>query len=163
MLVIVHVRRPGAPDEWPNDQAKPSTGPVTLPRSYRVPTAVVAAKYTVVALFVLAALVVPGRPATALAGLAALAVAVYATRDLLARERLRIDRDGLTVVHGFAGHGQLRWDQIERIRVDERLRLGIRTQLLEVDAGDWIGLYGRSELGADPSAVLSAIDAARAG
>lgn len=162
--VIVQIRRPGAPDGPPDDRDdspnEPSE-PLTLPRSYRVPTNVLAAKFAVAAAFGVAAIVVPGPTATVLAAVAGLATAGYASRDLVARERIRIEPDGIVVVHGFAGRGHLRWDQIERVRVDERLRLGVRTQLLEVDAGDWIGLYGRHELGAEPDAVAAAIDTAR--
>jgi hypothetical protein len=132
-----------------------------LPLSYRVPAGVVGTKFVLAVGFALTALLANGRTSTIVAALAAVGMTTYGLRDVLARERLRVDADGLTVVHGFAGRSRFGWDQIERVRVDERLRVGVRSQLLEVDAGDWIGLYGRLELGADPEDVRTAIDAAR--
>jgi Bacterial PH domain len=126
-----------------------------------VATWVVATKFAVAGVFALTALLANGRTPMIIALLAAVGMATYGLRDVLVRERLRVEADGLTVVHGFASRGRLGWDQIERVRVDERLRLGVRTQLLEVDAGDWIGLYGRYELDAEPEAVVAAIDTAR--
>jgi len=169
--VIVHVRNPGVPDEPSDRRAESPAGPPTLPPStppnhqlplsYRVPAWVVATKFALAFVFALAAVLANGDTSTIVAALAAVGMTIYGLRDVLARERLRVEADGLTVVHGFAGRGRFGWDQIERVRVDERLRLGIRSQLLEVDAGDWIGLYGRLELGAEPDDVRAAIDAAR--
>jgi hypothetical protein len=169
--VIVHVRSPGVPDEPSDDRADTPTPPQhhslpvsdRVPLSYRVAAWVVLTKFALAAVFALAALLANGRTPMIIAALAAVGMVVYGLRDVVARERLRVEADGLTVVHGFAGRGRLGWDQIERVRVDERLRLGVRTQLLEVDAGDWIGLYGRYELDAEPEAVVAAIDAARRG
>jgi len=159
--VIVHVRNPGVPDEPSDGSSERPVGPPTLPLSYRVPTWVVVTKFAAAGVFALAAVLASGRTPTVVAGIAAAGMAIYGLRDVLTRERLRVETDGLTVVHGIAGRARLGWNQIERIRVDERLRLGVRTQLLEVDAGEWIGQYGRYELDADPEDVAAAIEAAR--
>ncbi len=119
--MIVHVRNPGVPDEPSDDRSEPPVGPPTLPLSYRVPRWVVVAKFALAGVFVLTALLANGRTAMVVAWLAAAGMAIYGLRDVLTRERLRVETDGLTVVHGFAGRGRLGWDQIERIQVDERL------------------------------------------
>lgn len=92
---------------------------------------------------------------------AAAALAGWALRDLVAPVRLAADPDGVTVVVGFAGRRRLAWSQIERVRVDRRDRLGLRTRLLEVDAGDGLYLFSEHDLGADPEEVLGALLALR--
>ena len=171
--MIVHVRRPGGPEEPSDDRAASAAGPPTerptgplppadpLPLSFRVATWVVVTKFALAAVFAVTALLAGADSTAIIAALAAVGLAVYGLRDVLARERLRVDSDGLTVIHGFARRGRLGWDRIERVRLNEQSRLGVRIELLEVDAGDWIGLYGRHELGAEPEAVAAAIDAVR--
>jgi hypothetical protein len=90
-----------------------------------------------------------------------LGLAGWALRDLIAPVRLAADPDGITVVVGFAGHRRLGWSEIERVRLDRRDRLGVRTQLLEVDAGDHLYLFSRYDLGAEPEGVLDALLALR--
>ena len=64
-------------------------------------------------------------------------LAGWALRDLIAPVRLAADADGVTVVTGFARRRRhLPWAQIERVRVDRRDRLGLRSEMLEIDAGD---------------------------
>ncbi|NJC68721.1 PH domain-containing protein [Planosporangium thailandense] len=91
---------------------------------------------------------------------AAAALAAFALRDLMAPVRLAADAGGVTVVTGFAGHRHLPWASIERIRVDERHRLGVRSQLLEIDAGDSLHLFSGYELSApceDVAVVLQGL------
>lgn len=85
------------------------------------------------------------------------ALAVFALRDVLARERLAADRDGVVVVRGYAARRRLAWSEIEAVRVDERLRLGARMQALEIDATDHIYIFGQNELGADPAEVYATL------
>src|SRR5512132_3065719 len=75
-------------------------------------------------------------PGLVLAVVAAVVLAVYAMRDVIAPVRLAADQDGVTVVTGFAGRRRIPWDEVERIRVDVRSRLGLRAELLEIDTGD---------------------------
>ena len=87
-------------------------------------------------------------PARALfGGLAALVVGGYTVRDLLAPRRLHADATGVTLVAGFLGRRRLAWEQIERVRVDERRRLGLRSELLEIDSGDGLHLFSGYDLG----------------
>jgi Bacterial PH domain len=149
ILVIVYV--PG-----PSDPSEPG-----LPLSYQVPRRVIELKFALAAVIAVAGLITREPTPLVIALVVSGALAVYAVRDVVARERLRVDSDGLVVVHGFASRARLGWTDVDRVRVDERLRLGARTKLLEVDAGDWIGQYSRYELGAEPEEVVAAIDAVR--
>ncbi len=65
------------------------------------------------------------------------------------------------MVVGFAGRRRLSWPEIERVRVDRRERLGLRAELLEVDAGDSLHLFSRNDLGAEPDEVLATLLALR--
>jgi hypothetical protein len=98
-----------------------------------------------------------------LAATVATALALWAVRDLLAPVRLAADPTGVTVVAGFAGRRSLAWSQIERVRVDARPRLGIRTETLEIDAGESLHLFSEYDLGAPPSEVAAALEPLREG
>jgi Bacterial PH domain len=93
-------------------------------------------------------------------GLAA-GLAVWAVRDLVAPVRLAADPDGVTVVVGYAGRRRLPWAEVDGVRVDRRDRLGLRTELLEVDADDTLYLFSMHDLGAPPDHVLAAIEQLR--
>ncbi len=132
--------------------------------SYVVPTRVITVKFAVAALLAVLALAALGgreRSQFAIALVVAAAVAVYAARDLIARERLRADRDGVVAVRGYAGHRHLNWSEIERVRVDARSRLGASTALLEIDAGEEIYLFSRHDLGVDPTDAAESLQAVR--
>ena len=88
-------------------------------------------------------------------------LATWAVRDLVAPVRLAADPAGVTVVAGFADRRRLPWAEIERVRVDRRQRRGLRSNLLEVDAGDSLYLFSQHDLGADPEGVLAALLALR--
>lgn len=88
---------------------------------------------------------------------AAVALTVWALRDLVAPVRLAADTAGVTVIAGFARRRHLPWQQIERVRVDRRIHRGLRSELLELDAGDAIYLFSAHELGALPEDVAVAL------
>ncbi|WP_250031753.1 PH domain-containing protein [Paractinoplanes maris] len=81
----------------------------------------------------------------------------WALRDLLRPVRLAADAEGVTVVTGFAGRRRLAWEQIERVRVDRRTHRGLRSETLELDAGDAIYLFSANDLGALPDDVAAAL------
>ncbi|HWS38196.1 MAG TPA: PH domain-containing protein [Actinoplanes sp.] len=89
----------------------------------------------------------------ALALIAALAVVVWAARDVLVPVRLAADPAGITVITGFARRKQVPWTQIERVRAETSTRRGLRSELLEIDAGDAIYLFTPNDLSADPESV----------
>jgi PH (Pleckstrin Homology) domain-containing protein len=93
---------------------------------------------------------------------AAIGLSAWALRDLIAPVRLAADTQGLTVRVGFAGRRRLPWAQVERVRLDRRDRLGVKTELLEVDADDNLYLFSVHDLGAPPDAVLPELLALRA-
>jgi hypothetical protein len=96
-----------------------------------------------------------------LAGAVAIALAGWALRDVVAPVRLAADREGVTVVTGFAGRRRLGWAQIERIRLDRRERLGLASEMLEIDADDALFLFTMHDLGADPHDVLAELEQLR--
>jgi hypothetical protein len=85
------------------------------------------------------------------------ALAIWALRDLIAPVRLAADAAGVTVLTGFARRRHLPWDQIERVRVDVSSRRGLRSELLELDAGESIFLFSAHELGVLPEEVATAL------
>jgi hypothetical protein len=97
-----------------------------------------------------------------LAIVVAAGLAGWAARDLIAPVRLSADTSGITLVVGFARRRHVAWPQIERVRVDRRERLGLRSQLLEIDAGDSLHLFSVHDLGTDPEEVAGALNALRA-
>ena len=88
-----------------------------------------------------------------LAAVLAVVLAAWALRDLVAPVRLAADAAGVTVLTGFARRRHLPWAQIQRVRVDYSTRRGLRTELLELDAGESIYLFSAHELGALPEDV----------
>jgi PH (Pleckstrin Homology) domain-containing protein len=88
---------------------------------------------------------------------------IWALRDLVAPVRLAADPDGVTVVVGYARRRRLSWSEIETVRLDRRDRLGVRTQMLELDAEDSLHLFSMHDLGAQPDEVLVALLALRSG
>jgi hypothetical protein len=89
----------------------------------------------------------------------AIGLAIYAVRDLVAPVRLSADSEGVTVIHGYAGHRRLRWSEIERVRVDAHRR----GEFLELDAGESLHLLSRYDLGARPTEVLETLEKIREG
>ena len=87
----------------------------------------------------------------------AVLLAVYAARDLIAPVRLSADREGVTVIRGFAGRHRLPWSAVERVRVDQRTRLGLRTEMLEIDAGESLHLFSTYDLNAPCADVEEAL------
>lgn len=109
------------------------------------------------------ALVGTDRLQVLVAGAAAVGLAAFALRDLVAPVRLEADAEGVTVVAGFARRVRLPWSQIEAVRVDVRSRYGIRSAHLEIDAGEALYVLGANDLGAAPEEVAPVLDALRSG
>lgn len=92
----------------------------------------------------------------------ALALGAMALRDVVAATRLAADPAGVTVVTGYAGRHRLPWSQVVGLRLDRRSRLGVHSELVEVDAGEQLYLFSRNELGAPCPDVLATLEALRA-
>ncbi|MEV5763451.1 PH domain-containing protein [Micromonospora sp. NPDC052213] len=140
---------------------RPDSSPAV--HQWRVPATLPALKLAgAVALLALALLLDEGDPVQlGLAVVAAAALAGWAARDLVAPVRLAVDPEGVTVVQGFAGRRRLPWSAVERVTVDRRARLGLTSEVLEIDAGESLHLFGRLDLGAEPADVAEALHEAR--
>ena len=127
--------------------------------AWRVPPKLPAAKLAGVALLPLLAWLI--RPddivVWVLAGVSAAGLAAWAARDLLVPVRLSADTGGVTVVSGWSRRRRLAWDQIERVRVDRRERVGLTSEMLELDTGDQLHLFSQYDLGTAPEDVAAAL------
>ena len=150
----MHVRDPGNPDEEPDRLAVDEV-------TFRVPTGVIVIKFGLAAVILAAALITGDRLALLVGVAAAAGLAVFGLRDVLARDRLRADATGVDLVHGYRGRAHLDWSEIEALRIDERLRFGVRAQLLELDADAELYLFSRYDLGVQPDEALRALLQAR--
>lgn len=93
----------------------------------------------------------------AVAAVVAVALVLWGLRDLLRPVRLTADAEGVTVATGLLGRRHLAWGQIERVRVDRRSHRGLRSEMLELDAGDAIYLFSANDLGALPEDVAASL------
>ena len=144
----------------PRDGAHPEPEPIEL--SWRVSPPLTWVKLAAVGAFVLVVFIYLDEPTKAFAAAAgAVLLAVYALRDVLVPVRLAADVDCVTVVSGYAGHRRLPWSEIERVRVDERNRLGIRVEMLEIDAGESLHLFSTYDLNAPCSDVAESLHTLR--
>ena len=115
-------------------------------------------KFVVAAIFVATPLVAGSSVTGIVIGfIVAAGLATYGLRDVLAPVRLAADADGVTVVSGFAGQRRLAWDDIERVRLDERSRYGGRRALLEIDEGESLHFFSRYDLGMPPTEALDLV------
>ena len=145
------------------DENSPPGEPDTGELRWRVNSGLTWLKVAAAVLFLLAAVAFAGDVAGLLVALvAAAALTAFALRDLVAPVRLAADPTGVTVVSGFAGHRHLPWAQIDRVRVDERRRLGMRSQLLEIDSGETLHLFSTFELSASCEEVAKLLEGLRA-
>jgi hypothetical protein len=171
MLADVELRPPAMPPDHPGPEFVPPSAEETAaepvdpdaPAEWRLGPGVAWTKAAGAAAFVMLAIALgrTDRGALFMLGLGAVVLTVLAVRDLLAPVRVAADPDGVTVLAGFAGRRRLAWSQVELIRVDERARLGIRNQLLELDTGEQIYLFGERELGAPCAEVARRLEAFR--
>jgi hypothetical protein len=93
-----------------------------------------------------------------LAAVVSAGLAAWAVRDLIAPVRLAADAEGITVISGYASRRRLPWAQIEAIRLDHRDRLGVSSEMVEIDADDALYLFSMHDLGAEPREVLAVLE-----
>jgi hypothetical protein len=98
-----------------------------------------------------------GRLLAAIAGVMLLA---YVLTDLVFSPRLTATVDGL-VINAPLTRARLRWDQVKEVRADTRVRYGLRSTTLEIDAEDVLAVLSRRSLGAEPAAVAELVLAFR--
>ena len=111
----------------------------------------------------------PGRVLAATAMVGLIAAGVFGS---LARPRLAVDAEGVTV-RGLAGSRRWPWRQVRRVRVARHRRLGRDIPMLELDlldavdptrpddAAERLVVLGRLDLDADPDDVLDSIQRLR--
>jgi hypothetical protein len=116
-------------------------------REWRVPPRITATKAAAAVGFAVLA-VLGDAKLLFLAGVAAAGFGILVLRDLLAPVRLAVDENGVTAIAGFAGTERFSWNDVDRIRVDERRRYGLTTETLEIDTGEQVHLFSRNDLGA---------------
>jgi PH (Pleckstrin Homology) domain-containing protein len=76
----------------------------------------------------------------------------YAVSDVLFTPRLTVSGWGISVRAPLT-RADLPWTEIEDVRADTRVRLGLRSTTLEVDGGAVLAVLSRRALGADPEEV----------
>ena len=146
------------PGSAPGDPLGAAAAPTEL--TFRVDPRLTAVKAVGLVIFAALTLFYYADPTRAVfGGLACVVLAGYTLRDLLAPRRLRADATGVTLVAGFLGQRRLAWAQIERVRVDQRRRLGLRSELLEIDAGDNLYLLSGYDLGVPVGDAVRALAA----
>ena len=105
-------------------------------------------------------LVLRDPPGRVLAGVALVVLAAYAAGDLLFSPRLIASSDGL-VVHSPLLRARLAWREVEDVRADTRIRHGLRSTTLEIDAGPVLAVFSRRTLGVDPEQAAALVLACR--
>jgi hypothetical protein len=131
------------PDPSPDESAPP----VPVEATWRVDMRLTVGKWAGAAIFVLAAVIGFRDPGQLIVvGVAATLLLVLGLRDVIVPVRLSAGPPGVTVATGFAGRRTIAWDQIERIRVDARRGVLLRSQVLELDAGDQLYFFSVNEL-----------------
>jgi hypothetical protein len=98
------------------------------------------------------------RSGTVLLALAALVLACYAAADLIWRPRLVADSSGLRV-RGPGSSAVLAWTDVAAVRADVRMRHGLRSVALEIDAGERLLVLSRRVLGTDPEQAAEIVRA----
>lgn len=106
------------------------------------------------------ALLAPDAPGRLLAGIAVLLLAGYAASDLVFSPRLVASAEGLHV-RAPLGRATLAWASVEDVRADARVRFGLRSTTLEIDAGERLIVLTRRGLGANPARSADLINALR--
>ncbi len=95
-----------------------------------------------------------------LAAIAVVVLLAYVGSDLVFRPRLTATGEGLEIRSPTA-RARLAWPDVERVHADTRLRLGLRSTTLEIDAGSTLVVLSRRALGADPETVAELVNAFR--
>ncbi len=91
---------------------------------------------------------------------AAVLLAAYTATDLVFAPRLEVSGRGV-IIRSPLTRAVLAWEQVEGVRAETRLRLGLRSTTLEVDGGAVLAVLSRRALGADPGEVADLVNAFR--
>jgi hypothetical protein len=105
-------------------------------------------------------LVLSDPPGRVLAGVALAVLVTYVASDLMFSPRLCASSDGL-VVRSPLLRTRLEWPDVEDVRADSRVRYGLRSTTLEIDAGAVLAVFSRRALGTDPEEAAARVRACR--
>lgn len=119
-------------------------------------------KWAGAAIFALAAVLgFPDPGQVIVVGLAAVLLLVLALRDVLSPVRLAADPDGVTVATGVRGRRSIGWDDVTHVKIDARRGMFLRSQVLELDAGDQLYFFSSYELSKPIDEVAETLAAIR--
>jgi hypothetical protein len=100
-----------------------------------------------------------GSQARVLAGGAAMLLGIEAARSLARRPALSVDETGLRVLTGWR-HVTVPWDSVVRVHAVRAGRL-VPTSALEIDVDSTVFVLAGYQLGEEPAAVATAVEALR--
>jgi hypothetical protein len=113
------------------------------------------------ALGALAALLLTGDPAgRVLFAVAALLLAGYIATDLVFSPRLLANRTGI-VINAPLTRATLAWADVDDVRAETRIRRGLRSTTLEIEAGTLLAVFSRRALGVEPVEAAAHVEAFR--
>jgi hypothetical protein len=107
-----------------------------------------------------AALITSDAAGRLLFSVGAVLLLTYVASDLVFSPRLVASSTGL-IINAPLTRARLTWDQIDSVRAETRLRRGLRSTTLEVDAGGVLAVFSRRALGAEPGDAAALIEAFR--
>jgi hypothetical protein len=112
------------------------------------------------AIAIVLVLVLHDRPGRTLAAVAVGVLLIYLVSDLLFSPRLVASSDGV-IVRSPLLRARLAWPEVEAVRADSRVRYGLRSTTLEIDAGTVLAVLSRRAIGADPEEAAALVRACR--
>lgn len=152
-MTHVDLRAP-LPDPAPHEgEAAPLTE-----AAWRVDPRLTVGKWAGAVIFALAAVIGYPEPGQVIVvGLAAVLLLGLALRDVLSPVRLSANLDGVTVPAGLRGRRTIPWAEVDHVKVDARRGMFLRSQVLELDAGDQLHFFSANELGKPCEEVADAL------
>lgn len=99
-------------------------------------------------------------PSRAMAVVAIAVLLAYVVSDLVFSPRLVASGAGLTVRSPLV-RARLCWPEVEDVRADTRIRFGLRSTTLEIDAGETLIVLSGRAIGGDPAQVADRLRAMR--
>jgi hypothetical protein len=113
------------------------------------------------ALGALAALALtPDTAGRLLFGVAAALLLGYVVTDLVFSPRLIANPSGI-VINAPLTRARLDWADVEDVRAETRMRRGLRSTTLEVEAGALLAVFSRRALGTEPAEAAALVSAFR--
>ncbi len=93
-------------------------------------------------------------------GTAAVLLLGYVIADLVFSPRLTASRAGIVINTPFT-RARLAWADVDEVRTETRIRRGLRSTTLEIEAGALLAVFSRRVLGIEPVEAAALIEAFR--